>query len=133
MLSKKFLMKLKPWPSNERYFWLWSWAPHTCDSLRTPVGLVAPRQRSCCLSARRPREYGRNILYLKWPYFQAMAHGETRLSCAGEAEPLGNRQRDAAREPAGNALEIHKRARQWTLLIPPSRKTLPANCSLPFP
>lgn len=31
------------------------------------------------MSAICPREYGWNILYLKWPYFQAVAYHETQL------------------------------------------------------
>lgn len=30
------------------------------------------------MSAIRPGEYGWNILHLKWPYFQAVAHRETQ-------------------------------------------------------
>lgn len=55
-----------------------------CDYPHTSVGLVAPRQKSCRMSASCPREYGWNILYLKWPYFQAMAHHETQLQCVHE-------------------------------------------------
>ena len=66
------------------------------------VGLAAPRQRSCGLSEIGPRGYGWNILYLEWPYFQAVAHHETRLHCALEKKcRLETRPREAGRKPAG--------------------------------
>lgn len=76
MLSKKILNEIKPLTHSLVLFraaaeWL---PPRVC----WPSG---SRLKTCCMSAPGPREYGRNILYLKWPYFQAIASHETRLCC----------------------------------------------------
>lgn len=54
------------------------------------------------MSAICPRGYGWNILDLKWPYFQAMAHRETRLNCVPEQKCRSEaRQRDARQKLVG--------------------------------
>lgn len=74
--------------------------PHGCRP-------AAPRQRSCGMSAIGPRGCGWNILYLEWPYFQAMAHGETCRHCVLERKcrlETGRERLD--RSQRGNALEV---------------------------
>lgn len=53
------------------------------------------------MSVPGPREYGRNILYLKWPYFQAIASHETRLCsvCAWRHATRNRRQGDGRMGP----------------------------------
>lgn len=59
------------------------------------------------MSATGPRGYGWNILYLEWPYFQAMAHRETRLHCVLEEKCRLETGRDRLdRSQWGDALEI---------------------------
>lgn len=99
----------------------------TCDYLRASVGLVAPRHRSCRMSAVRPREFGWNILHLKWPYFRQW-HTMKRSStvCVQDKCRLKNRaeKRWDGSQP-GNVLGV--RAALLTEIL----EAPPANCD-PF-
>lgn len=66
------------------------------------------------MSAMCPREYGWNILHLKWPYFQALAYHETPLHCVREkrcledkAERCGCSRREMPQEGKSRAGHLH--------------------------
>lgn len=97
-----------------------------CDSPRgcRPGGSAA---ESCRVSAVRPRGYGRNILHLKWPYFQAVAHPRNaapqqrvreRRCLKNRAEQRGRSRRDTAWE--GTLRPVLHHSHSGTLEVPPA-------------
>lgn len=53
------------------------------------------------MSAIGPRGCGWNILYLEWPYFQAMAHGEACRHCVLKKKCRLETGREAGQKPVG--------------------------------
>lgn len=59
------------------------------------------------MSAIRPGEYGWNILHLKWPYFQAVAHRETQPHHVRTGHAARRARRRAARSRPRGAKRGH--------------------------